>query len=88
MVDIYLSRVDVKRKDISTIDVLSACHQFHTTNETRAPWKILVDTLGAPEKVVYAAMEREADKGLIDYGTSLRTAWVTDEGYKLIDKTD
>jgi hypothetical protein len=43
-----------------------------------------MDEFNAPEKLVYAAMERDDRKGLIDYGVSLRTAWVTPEGYDFL----
>lgn len=38
----------------------------------------LMEATGAPEKVVYAAMERAYDHGLIEYGVSLRSGWLTD----------
>jgi len=37
-----------------------------------------------PDKVVIRRMERLCDKGLLDYGVSLRTAWVTDLGKEQI----
>lgn len=61
-----------------------ACHRFHN-NEDLAPWQILMNEVKAPEKVVYSAMKREDKKGLIDYGGSLRTAWVTPEGYEFLE---
>lgn len=69
----------MKRSDIPTKAVLIACHRFHNGDDL-APWEILVDEFNAPEKVVYAA----DNKGLIDYGVSLRTAWVTPEGYEFL----
>lgn len=75
----------IKRKDIPTKSVLIACHEFHKNKED-APWRQLVKKFNAPEKVVYAAMERDYDKGLLEYGVSLRTAWVTDEGYKWLQE--
>ena len=74
---------NMKRSDIPTKAVLIACHRFHNGDEL-APWEILMDEFDAPEKVVYAAMEREDNKGRIDYGVSLRTAWVTREGYEFL----
>jgi len=73
----------IKRSDISTKAVLEACHKFHNGNNL-APWQILIDEFDAPEKVVFAAMEREEIKGLIDYGVSLGTAWVTPKGYEFL----
>lgn len=40
----------------------------------------------APEKVVYAAMERDYLRGYIDFGVSLRTAWVTEKGYEYLNQ--
>lgn len=73
----------MKRSDIPTKAVLIACHRFHD-GDGSAPYKVLADKFNAPEKVVYAAMEREDNKGLIDYGVSLRTAWVTPKGYEFL----
>jgi len=48
------------------------------------PYEILQEVTGQPEKVCYKAMERADDRGLIDYGVSLRTGWITEEGMKLL----
>lgn len=37
-----------------------------------------------PHKVVLAKYNKLFKKGLIDYGVSLQTAWLTDEGEKLL----
>jgi len=73
----------MKRSDIPTKSVLMACHRFHNRGGL-APWQILMAEFSAPEKVVYAAMERENGKGRIDYGVSLRTGWVTPDGYEFL----
>lgn len=39
---------------------------------------------GAPEMVVFRAFERAAARGLLEYGVSLRTAWLTDKGKALL----
>lgn len=44
---------------------------------------VLGRVTGAPPKVVQAAMERAADRGLIDYGVSLRSGWLTPDGLAL-----
>ncbi len=46
-------------------------------------YDILCGVLGCPEKVAYAAMERAADRGFIEYGVSLRTGWITPKGEAL-----
>ena len=40
----------------------------------------------APEKVVWSAIERDSDRGLLDYGTSLNGAWLTDKGKEYLKK--
>ena len=77
----------MKRKDIPTYYVLMACHKFHSEKDVfrPGPWQILMDQFNAPEKVVYAAMERDFKKGYIEYGVSLRTGWVTEEGYEYLE---
>lgn len=47
------------------------------------PYDRLCAVLGCPEKVAYSAMERAADRGLIEYGVSLRTGWPTEKGIAL-----
>lgn len=47
------------------------------------PYERLCAVLGCPQMVVYRAMERAADRGLIEYGVSLRTGWITDKGIAL-----
>ena len=77
----------MKRSDIPTRAVLEACHRFHNRGNL-APLQILMNEFNAPEKVVYSAMERDLAKEFIDYGVSLRTAWVTPEGYKFLEKIE
>lgn len=43
---------------------------------------------GFPYKVVLAATERAYERGLIDVGTSIGRAWLTDKGRMLLDKAD
>lgn len=50
------------------------------------PWPhyILAARTGQPLKVCYRAMERAYRRGLVDYGVSLRSGWVTEKGKALI----
>jgi len=48
------------------------------------PYVILQRMTGQPEKVCYRAMERASNRGYIEYGVSLRTGWLTDEGIRLL----
>jgi len=69
------------RKDISTLIVLEAAEKAHTEKEGMT-WEYIKRITGAPEKVIYAAMEREDEKGYLEWGVSLRTAWLTELGKK------
>jgi hypothetical protein len=75
----------MKRSDITTAQVLRACHAFHQGGEDRTPLQILIEEYGAPEKVAYSAMEREENKGFVECGVSLRTSWVTPKGYEFLE---
>ncbi len=74
----------MKRSDIPTKAVLMACNKFHKERGL-SPFQILINEFNAPEKVVYAAMERESKKGLIEYGVSLRLAWITEKGNDVLN---
>lgn len=57
--------------------------------DTDLPRANLIERLmaktGECEKVCYSAAYRSAGRGLIDYGVSVRQAWVTPEGEALIE---
>lgn len=78
------------RKDIPDWLVCASCVEFrkrnHLSDNIVFAIDILMEWTGEPEKVCYAAMERTDDRGYIDYGVSLRTSWVTDEGAELLEK--
>jgi hypothetical protein len=67
-------------KDITDVQVLLAYRQWHAEGGERWPYDILMQETGQPEKVCIAAMERACDRGLIEYGISLRTGWITQKG--------
>lgn len=48
------------------------------------PYDLLAEWTGQPIKVCYRAMERAAERDLIEYGVSLRTGWLTDKGKALL----
>ena len=73
----------MKRRDIPSEAVLEACIRFHN-GERNTPLEILMEEFNVPEKVAYSAMERDAKKGLIAPGLSLRLAWVTIDGYEYL----
>ena len=67
-----------KRSDISTECVLSV---YARPYKDRYPAdEVLQAETGAPNKVVWAAMLREEEKGFIEYGCNLRGGWLTQEG--------
>lgn len=49
------------------------------------PYEALAASTGQPEKVCYRAMERAERRGLIEYGVSLRTGWLTEAGKALLE---
>jgi len=63
---------------------MKPCYQSHRPGAEMNSVKILILITGAPEKVAYSALERESDRGRIDYGVSIRTAWVTPSGYEFL----
>lgn len=76
----------MKRADITDRMVCEACRDRETTGMPADA--ILVQRTGAPPKVIQLAMERSHDRGLIEFGVSLRTAWVTDSGHLLLESGD
>lgn len=63
----------MKRSDVTTGTPRRACSL-----------DTLVTVTGAPAKVADAAMRRAAARGLVGWGVSLRTAWPTDKGSRLL----
>ena len=78
----------MSRKDVTDLMV---CQAYADRNAEGAhlrgkwPYEILASRTGECEKVCYRAMERACDRGLIDYGVTLRSGWVTPEGEALLD---
>lgn len=68
-------------KDISDTQVLNA---YLATGPHEWPYDVLQRTTGQPFKVCWRAMERAYRHGLLEYGTSLRSGWVTEKGYTLM----
>jgi len=74
----------MQAKAISDYHVCWAVRQARTYADCRWPYEILADHTGACEKVCYRAMERAAKRGLIEYGVSLRSGWLTAKGHHLL----
>lgn len=70
----------MSRKDITDAQVVQA----YLDRGVGFAYDVLMRETGLPLNVCYAAMERAYARGLVDYGASLRTAWVTEKGMALV----
>ena len=77
-----------KRSMITDIAVCQAAASWHGRTSNESPIDVLVRETGAPEKVVYSAVERSDRKGLIEWGTSIRYFWPTGKGYKFLESIE
>lgn len=73
----------VARKDVTDFHVVKAYSEYRERGFMFV-YEYLSVMTGEPQKVCYRAMERAADHGLIEYGVSLRTGWLTDKGKQLL----
>jgi hypothetical protein len=76
------------RKDITDRQVVEACRKSKLDLSGKQSLELLIDETGQPPKVAYMAMKRAHRNGLVEYGTSLATAWPTDKGLALINEKD
>ena len=55
----------------------------------RVPWDV-IECLsikeGIPYKVAWRRLEKASDRGYLDYGTSIKGAWLTPEGKAALDE--
>ncbi len=73
------------RKDITDKQVCEAVRDYNATKHRDAwPYELLAQRTGECEKVCYSAMERACNHNYIEYGVSLRSGWLTEEGKRLI----
>ena len=70
-------------KDITDKQV---CEAYAAYNNDRSMWpyEILQEVTGQPWKVCYRACERASRRGLVEYGVSLRSGWLTSKGVELV----
>lgn len=73
-----------KMSDITDLMVVKAVAAWLADRDGPFPYEQLSAETGAPEKVCYRACERADGRGYLDYGVSLRTAWLTDKGKELL----
>lgn len=48
--------------------------------------KVMMHMYGAPAKVVYTKLYKMADQNLIEYGGTVRLAWPTEKGLKMLQE--
>lgn len=85
-----------QRRHVSDLQVCLAVRMYRValdlreagTSQPSYPYTIIADQVGVPEKVAYRAMERAYANDLLEYGTSLRTAWLTDKGVLLLQENN
>lgn len=73
-------------KDITDFQVLRAYEERAKNILSPAVHEILAQQTGQCVKVCFHAMDRVHRRGLIEYGVSVRSAWLTEEGKKLLEE--
>jgi len=68
----------IKRTDIPTKDVIEACRNFHA-GKGKSPPVALYFNKGYPEKATLKKMKKLVDRGVLEMGLNIRTAWVAGE---------
>lgn len=71
-------------KDITDLQVLQAQCRYLENTSGPFGYELLAQETGQPVKVCYRCLERAASHGYLDYGVSLRTAWLTPLGEQLL----
>ena len=66
----------MKASDIPDTEIFAACNAFH---EGRASTPDIALAEKYPPKVILAKMQKLSNQCKLDYGVSLRTAWVREE---------
>jgi hypothetical protein len=80
-------RETVATKDISDVQICEAVKAANECHFAHWPYDWLQHWTREPYKVCYRALERAADRGLIQYGSSLRTGWLTEKGEELLKES-
>lgn len=70
----------ISMKDIPIKDILEYQKKWWENKDL----PFCYEALPYPPKVIYKKMEKLADEGYLDYGVSLRTAWLSDKGEKYL----
>ena len=69
----------IKRSDIPEAEIVEACRAYHR-HEAPSPDKALAHKY--PVKVIFAKMDQMEGLGLLNFGGSLRTAWVEEAAWE------
>lgn len=69
----------VAAKDIDELELLRYIRDRQKNFDMPNPAEAWVSK-GFPEKVIYSKLKKLLDRGLIDYGVSVRQCWLTPEG--------
>jgi hypothetical protein len=74
------------RPKVTTLQVLQAYADAWTGPRDERVWPEvhLMNRTGQCEKVCCRAMERACRSGLIEYGVTMRSGWLTDKGKALL----
>ena len=82
-------------KHVTDLQVVQAVAQYQAEMKAhdggplypRFPYEVLSEDTGQCQKVCYRAMERADRHDLLEWGVSLRTAWLTDKGRELLESS-
>lgn len=78
----------MSRKDVTDVMVCHAVAEYQAAiragRHALYPYQALAAQTGQPEKVCWRAIERADQRGLLEWGVSLRTAWLTEAGQSLL----
>lgn len=78
----------MKTSDITDLMVCEAVAEYQSDPYNKPfPYEIIAKKTGCAEKVAFRAMERADGRGYLEYGVSLRTAWLTEKGLELTAPT-
>lgn len=76
-------------KNITDLQVLVAvdhAKQLRGVGNEVWPDILLAETTEQPYKVCFRCLERAIERGYLEYGTSVRSAWITDKGHLLLNE--
>lgn len=75
----------IQMKDVPIIEILQYQKEWFYHNKLKN-MPFCYEALSYPSKVIYRKMEKLAKQGYLEYGVSLRTAWLTEKALNYIKK--